>query len=162
VDSSAKPGYAAVHHAPIALECVGPHRFSTKERLPFLQDALKRDAMHRYLAGISLRLDCPILRVGGTEDHVHLLGRQARTIALANWVKELKHASSLWAKREELSGFRWQAGYGGFSVSQSQSAAVARYLARQPEHHRKFDFQQEFRKLLKLHGLDWDEGYVWD
>ena len=136
--------------------------FPTKERRPLLQDAAKRDAMHRYLAGISVRLDCPIIRVGGTEDHVHLLGRQARTITLADWVKELKRASSLWAKSQELGAFQWQAGYGGFSVSQSQSAEVERYLARQPGHHRKFDFQQEFRKLLKLHGLEWDERYVWD
>jgi REP element-mobilizing transposase RayT len=136
--------------------------FPTKERRLLLQDTAKRDAMHRYLAGISVRLDCPIMRVGGTEDHVHLLGRQARTITLADWVKELKRASSLWAKGQELAAFQWQAGYGGFSVSQSQFAEVERYLARQPEHHRKFDFQQEFRKLLKLHGVEWDERYVWD
>ena len=136
--------------------------FSTKERRPFLQDAAKRDAMHRYLAGISERLDCPIVRVGGIEDHVHLLARQARTITLADWVKELKRASSLWAKSQQLSQFQWQAGYGGFSVSQSQSADAEGYIARQEEHHQKFDFQQEFRKLLTLHGLQWDERYVWD
>ena len=136
--------------------------FSTKERRPLLQDTAKRDAMQRYLAGISVRLDCPIIGVGRTRDHVHLLGRQARTITLADWVKELKRASSLWAKSQELATFQWQAGYGGFSVSQSQSAEVERYLARQPDHHQKFDFEQEFRKLLKLHGLEWDGRYVRD
>jgi putative transposase len=162
VDRPARPGYAAVT-MPQSLSNVLVHVvFSTKERRPFLQDAASRDGMHRYLARISVRLACPIIRVGGTGDHVHLLGRQARTITLADWVKELKRASSLWAKSQQLSGFQWQAGYGGFSVSQSQSAAVDRYLSRQPEHHEKFDFQQEFRKLLKLHGLDWDELYGWD
>jgi len=136
--------------------------FSTKERRPFLTDPAKRDAMHRFLAGVSERLECQVIRVGGTEDHVHLLGRQARTIALADWVKELKRSSSLWAKGHELERFQWQAGYGGFSVSQSQSEEVERYIARQPEHHRKFDFQQEFRKLLELHSIEWDERYVWD
>jgi REP element-mobilizing transposase RayT len=100
--------------------------FSTKERRPLLQEAAKREAMHRYIAGISERLGCPIIAVGGTEDHVHLLGRQARTITLADWVKELKRASSLWAKSQELSHFQWQNGYGGFSVSQSQSNDVQR------------------------------------
>jgi len=93
--------------------------FSTKECRPPLQDTAKRDAMQRYLAGISVRLDCPIIRLGCTRDHVHLLGRQARTITLADWVKELKRASLLWAKSQELGAFQWQAGYGGFSVSQS-------------------------------------------
>ena len=136
--------------------------FSTKERRPFLQHAAKRDAMHRYLASVSAHLECPVIRVGGTEDHVHLLARQGRTIALAEWVKELKRVSSLWAKSHELNQFQWQAGYAGFSVSQSQSGEVERYIARQLEHHQKFDFQQEFRKLLELHGLEWDERYVWD
>jgi REP element-mobilizing transposase RayT len=54
--------------------------------------------MHRYLAGISARLDCPAIIVGGSADHVHLLANQSRTITLAEWVKELKRASSLWAK----------------------------------------------------------------
>lgn len=92
--------------------------FSPKERRPFLHDAVKRDAMYRYLAVVSAQRHCPVLRVGGTEDHVHLLARQARTLTLAEWVKELKRGSSLWAKDQQLSGVQWHAGYGGFSVSQ--------------------------------------------
>ena len=118
--------------------------------------------MHRYLAAVSARLECPVVRVGGTEDHVHVLARQAQTISLADWVKELKRVSSLWAKSQDLALFQWQAGYGGFSVSQSQSGDVERYIARQQEHHQRVDFQQELRRLLELHGLEWDERYVWD
>jgi putative transposase len=136
--------------------------FSTKDRRPLLRDATNRAAMYRYLAGISARLHCPLIGVGGVEDHVHLLGRQGRTITLADWVKELKRASSLWAKNEPIPHFQWQAGYGAFSVSQSQSLDVERYIARQLGHHRKFDFQTEFRQLLQLHALEWNESYVWD
>jgi REP-associated tyrosine transposase len=136
--------------------------FSTKDRRPLLRDAAKRNAMHCYLAGISDRLDCPAIRIGGTEDHVHALARQARTVTIADWVKELKRASSLWAKSQSLTDFRWQAGYGAFSVSQSQAAQVERYVAEQAAHHQKLDFQDEFRKLLQLHGIEWDERYVWD
>ena len=136
--------------------------FSTKDRRPFLHDAAKRAVVHRYLAGVSARLHCPLIGVGGTDDHVHLLGRQGRTITLADWVKELKRASSLWAKNEQITHFEWQAGYGAFSVSQSQSHEVERYIARQLEHHRKFDFQTEFRHLLQLHALECDERYVCD
>ena len=120
--------------------------------------------MHRYLAEISTRLDCPAIVVGGVEDHVHLLARQARTITLADWIKELKRASSLWAKAQDRSGesFQWQAGYGAFSVSQSQSEEVRRYIACQAEHHRRFDFQRELRLLLDQHGVDYDERYIWD
>lgn len=138
--------------------------FSTKERRPFLQDAVLRDEMHHYLGGISQCLECPPVRVGGVPDHVHILARQSRTITLADWVKELKRGSSLWIKEREpaLEAFHWQAGYGAFSVSQSQSARVDNYIARQEEHHRTARFQDEFRGLLKKHGIDYDEQYVWD
>lgn len=58
--------------------------------------------------------------------------------------------------------FFWQAGYGAFSVSQSNVEKVRDYIARQEEHHRKLSFQEEFRALCVRHGLAIDERYVWD
>jgi putative transposase len=86
------------------------------------------------------------------------------TITVAEWVKELKRVSSQWAKTqsEALHAFQWQAGYGAFSVSQSLSQKVEQYIEGQEEHHRTFDFQAEFRKLLDAHGVAYDERYVWD
>jgi REP element-mobilizing transposase RayT len=138
--------------------------FSTKERRPFLRDQTIREEMHAFLGGISKKLDCPPILVGGVEDHVHLLARHGRTITQADWVKELKRSSSLWIKERDpkLSDFAWQAGYGVFSVSTSNIDAVTNYIARQEEHHRKSTFQDEFRAMLQKHRIEWDERYVWD
>ena len=138
--------------------------FSTKDRRELLQDAEPRDRIHRYLAGVSARLDCPAIVVGGPADHVHLLGRQSRTVTVADWVKELKRASCVWAKTNgpQWASFQWQAGYGAFSVSQSRSKEVQRYIASQEEHHRRLSFQEELRRLLEKHGVEFDERYVWD
>jgi REP element-mobilizing transposase RayT len=138
--------------------------FSTKGRRAILRPGDLRAEMHKYLGGVSNSLDCPPLIVGGTEDHVHVLARQARTISLADWIKELKRGSSIWAKTKDpaLESFQWQAGYGAFSVSQSQLARVQRYIAGQDEHHRKLSFQEEFRELLRRHAVEFDERYVWD
>jgi REP element-mobilizing transposase RayT len=138
--------------------------FSTKERRLFFQDVALRDEMHRYLAGISNSIDCPAIRVGGVADHVHLLARQARTISLAEWIKELKRVSSIWIKSRDsaLKSFQWQTGYGAFSVSQSQSPLVDRYIAQQEEHHKTMTFQDEYRALLTKHNVEFDERYVWD
>ena len=138
--------------------------FSTKERRAMFQNAVLRDEMHRYLAGISAKLNCPAVIVGGAVDHVHFLANQARTIALADWVKELKRVSSAWAKEKapDWGLFQWQAGYGAFSVSQSQKPQVERYIQSQEEHHRSSSFQDEYRQLLKRHGITFDEQYVWD
>lgn len=62
--------------------------FSTKDRVPFLRDKPLRESAHEFLGGISKQLDCPPIRVGGAEDHVHVLARFGRTITQAEWVKE--------------------------------------------------------------------------
>jgi putative transposase len=137
--------------------------FSTKDRRPLLHDASLRDEMHRILGGISNSMHCQSIIVGGPEDHVHILGHQASTVALADWVKELKRQSTVWAKRRSpiLREFSWQAGYGAFSVSQSGKKKAIHYIANQEEHHRKETFQDEYRRLLQLHEIDWNEEYVW-
>jgi hypothetical protein len=65
-------------------------------------------------------------------------------------------------RSSELSDFYWQAGYGAFSVSASNVAAVQRYILDQEQHHRTMSFQDEFRQLLVKHKIDFDERYVWD
>lgn len=52
--------------------------------------------------------------------------------------------------------------YAAFSVSQSNVDQVRLYIANQDEHHRKISFQDEVRALLRRHGLEWDEQYLWE
>ena len=61
-----------------------------------------------------------------------------------------------------MANFYWQAGYGAFSVSQSNVPAVTRYIANQREHHAKTLFQDELRALLRRHKVEFDECYVWN
>ena len=138
--------------------------FSAKERRPFLEDVSIRNEMHHYLGGICNNLGCPILRVGGTADHVHLLLRFGRTLTVADLIQELKRESSKWVKTKHaaLGDFHWQNGYGAFSVSPGHVEALRAYIASQEEHHRTVSFQEEYRRLLAKYGLEWDERYVWD
>lgn len=135
--------------------------FGTRNRLPFLSDASLREEMHRYLGGIAKQADCPVLTVGGTADHVHLLVRFARTATVADLVKELKRASTMWI-RERIPEFTWQAGYGAFSVGQREVEVVRDYIRNQEQHHQKRSFQEEYRAMMHEHGVEIDEQYVWD
>jgi putative transposase len=47
-------------------------------------------------------------------------------------------------------------------VSKSQEDAVRKYLAGQREHHRKEDFKSELLRILRAHGIEFDERYVFD
>ncbi len=138
--------------------------FSTKNRQPLLADRDLRDEMHRYLGGTCTELGCPILRVGGVADHVHLLCRLGRSISLSDLVKELKRTSSLWIKTKsaDLEDFHWQTGYGAFSISPGHVDDLIRYIENQESHHHTESFQDEFRRLLTKYGVEWDERYVWD
>ena len=135
--------------------------FSTKNREPLIARDT-RPALHAYLGGILDTLGCSPLRVGGTADHVHALFSLSRTRTIAEAVEEAKKASSKWMKQQAAADFWWQAGYGAFSIGQSQIAAVSRYIDRQEEHHRVYSFQEELRDLLKRYQVAYDERYVWD
>lgn len=138
--------------------------FSTKGRRALLNDRAFRDRTHSYLKGICENQGSPSLRVGGAEDHVHILCRLAKTLDVSTLIRELKRDSSKWVKLENprLPDFHWQQGYGAFSVSPSHIAALTEYIANQEEHHRQESFQDEFRRLCEKYGVAIDERYVWD
>jgi hypothetical protein len=87
-----------------------------------------------------------------------------RTKAVADVLEEIKSSSSRWIKsrHERFADFKWQAGYGAFAVSSSNVAAVCRYIDIQREHHQARSFQDEYREILRRHGVAYDEQYVWD
>jgi len=138
--------------------------FSTKHRKRFLQDDVLRANLHAYLAGTCKNLESPSLLIGGVEDHVHILCRLSKTIAVSVLIRELKRESSKWIKSESASvrTFQWQSGYGAFSISPSHVEDLKRYIASQTRHHKTETFQEEFRRLCRKYGVEIDERYVWD
>src|SRR5215467_14096292 len=102
--------------------------------------------------------------VGGVADHVHIVTTLPRTVSQAQLVEQIKKTSSKWIKTAGAShcGCSWQRGYAAFSVSPSQLETLLQYTETQKEHHRTRTFQEEYRELLRRHGIDFDERYVWD
>jgi putative transposase len=98
------------------------------------------------------------------DDHVHILCRLSRTTTIADLIRDLKRASSGWIKREPaaLADFDWQDGYGAFSISPSHVEGLKAYIRDQEQHHRRETFQDEFRRLMRKYGIEFDERYVWD
>ncbi len=137
--------------------------FSTKNRERFITEAIEKE-LHPYMAKIFRELKSPTLTIGGTDDHLHILFSLARTIEVAELIEKVKTKTSKWLKTkgQEFENFRWQRGYGAFSIGQSQVETLKRYIARQRIHHQRVTFQDEYRKFLKRYGIDYDERYVWD
>jgi putative transposase len=126
-------------------------------------DAELKPPLLSYMGGIMREMQGTALIINGTADHVHLLIALPPTLSLSESMRILKTNSSRWV-HEKLcshSAFGWQAGFGAFSVSQSNVPAVSKYIAYQEEHHRKISFQEEFLTFLKKHGIEYDERYLW-
>lgn len=75
--------------------------FSTKDRLPLIDDEIKYRLME-YLGGVCRRLDCTPLQVGGTKDHVHILCMLSKIITQVKLLEEVKKSSSKWIKQLQL------------------------------------------------------------
>ncbi|MDQ7778283.1 MAG: IS200/IS605 family transposase [Planctomycetota bacterium] len=137
--------------------------FSTKNREDLISDGI-RDKLHAYLAGACRGQGSEAFRVGGTQNHVHIACSLPRTVAVSELLEEIKKTSSGWMKKQPAGckRFSWQAGYGAFSLGQSQLDALIRYIENQSEHHRARSFKEEFLELLHRYGVPYDERYVWD
>ena len=133
--------------------------FSTKDRCPFLKPDW-RPQHYEYLGGTVRGLGGVAEIVGGVEDHVHLLTGLRATRCLADFMRDLKKASSIWSAENHEKDFSWQEGYAAFSVSWTHLDAVRKYIARQEEHHRKTDFVTELKKLLERNGVKYEEKYL--
>ena len=137
--------------------------FSTKNRHDWIVPSVEQE-LYRYLITICHLWACPALAIGVTENHVHILCRQERTVTTSKLVERIKTGSSLWLKTKgpQLAGFAWQHGYGAFSIGVSNLPALQRYIAAQKEHHKSTIFQDELRGLLRQYQIEYDERYLWD
>jgi putative transposase len=137
--------------------------FSTKCRIPLITNNLQ-DELYRYIGGIIRAEGGVSLEIGGISDHVHLLVKFKPAISVSEMLGRIKANSSKWANENKmkLRKFGWQEGYGAFSVSESQINPIVKYIRSQEVHHRKQTFQEEYVALLKKHGIEYDEKYLWD
>ena len=137
--------------------------FSTKYREPLIHPPYDKE-LYDYIGGICNRLDCQPITVGGYTDHVHILCKLSKKIALMKLVGKIKSHSSKWMKTRDdsLKDFYWQNGYGAFSVNPGDADGLVSYINNQFEHHNNKPFKEEFRGLLKMHKIEFDEAYLWD
>lgn len=135
--------------------------FATKERLPLIQRNWEGE-LYKYLGGIIKIRDGDPLEINGMPDHTHILARLTLKEAFPDFMRELKASSSRWIRQHHDPKFQWQRRYGAFSVSESASDAVRKYIRGQKAHHGAQTFEGEYKTLLKRHRVDFDERYLWE
>jgi putative transposase len=118
--------------------------WSTKYRHESIANAWRR-RVHRAISASARNTSWTILAVDGTNDHVHVLVAVPPDVTVAAIVHRMKGYSARFVNARIAAGgnFRWQEGYGAFSISQSEVPAVVRYIRDQWRHHAVADGHME-------------------
>jgi REP element-mobilizing transposase RayT len=137
--------------------------FSTKHRLPLIRKDFQ-PTLYEYIGGIIRGEGGILLEAGGAQDHIHLLSKFKPSTSVSEMLNRIKAKSSKWLNEEKVEPhtFAWQQGYAAFSVSESKTPAVRRYIQNQETHHQRQSYQDEVRALLKKHRIQYDERFLWD
>jgi REP element-mobilizing transposase RayT len=137
--------------------------FSTYLRRLHL-DMESRNNVFAYINGIMKNLHAAVLQIGGVEDHIHILFRLPKDIALMDIIRNVKGSSSKMLRSGGLKHrtFAWQAGYCAISVSPRAVDVVTRYIANQEKHHLTESYKEELLRMLREANMDFDERYLWD
>ena len=110
--------------------------WSTWDRLPLIAPELEQ-AIYACIQSECKALNTEPIAIGGTCDHVHLLARIPASLSVSALVKQVKGSSSHLVTHvlSPLAAFKWQGGYGAFSVSPDRVPVVRSYVVDQKMHH---------------------------
>jgi len=86
------------------------------------------------------------------------------TISVSDITRDIKANSSrfIHSKKWIMGKFAWQDGFGSFTYSRSQIDDVAKYILKQPEHHQKITFKEEYLSILRKNEIEFDERYLFE
>jgi REP element-mobilizing transposase RayT len=92
--------------------------FRTKESRKTLVQEHSRE-LYAYLMGIIKNKNCFLYRIIGIEDHIHILSDLHPSIALADYMRDIKTSSSIWLKQStKFPAFEgWADGYAALTCS---------------------------------------------
>ena len=137
--------------------------FAVRNRESLIIDDFKED-LYRYISGIISNKKQSLFIINGIPDHIHLLINCKPDVNLSNLVQEIKeHSSKFINEKRILKGkFYWQPGFGSFTVSKKDVAMIINYIKSQQEHHKRFNFKEEYLGLLKENEIDFKEEYLFD
>jgi putative transposase len=117
--------------------------------------------LYAYILGIVRNKKCFLYRINGMEDHIHILSDLHPNVALADYVRDIKTATSVWLKQsgkhKKFEG--WAEGYAALTYAWKDKEMIINYIKNQKEHHKKKNFEEELRRLLKEQGIELDERF---
>ncbi len=124
--------------------------FRTLQSIPAINETNERE-LYQYIWAFCQQQKCTLHRINGMPDHLHLLVEIHPSIAVADFVRQLKNASHKWLEQHNAlfpDFYAWSKGYCALSYSEYEIEAVINYIKRQKEHHKSQTFIDEMKNLL--------------
>lgn len=137
--------------------------FTVQGRYNFIQEKL-RDQVEKYICGIVNKNRSKPLAIYCNPDHVHILIGLHPSISISDMVRDIKAGSSKYINERKFlpKVFRWQDGFGSFTYSRSQIDSVVTYILKQPVHHQRRSFRDEYLSILEKLDMEYDEQYLFE
>lgn len=137
--------------------------FAVKRRENLIASDWKTN-LFKFMNGIVVNKRDKIMCLNGVSDHVHILLSISPATRISDIVRDIKANSSRWINENKLvrGKFEWQNGFGAFSVSPGRVDRTIDYIKNQENHHKQKSFREEYLRLLKLSGVEFDERYIFE
>lgn len=135
--------------------------WTTKFREATIDPVWESD-LHAYIAGVAKNKGCHLIAAGGMADHIHLYVSLSNDISVGSLVNAIKTNSSRWINQVHplAQRFRWQRGYGAFTMNQKNERYLRSDIANQKRHHLARTAETEMLQLAKLHGHTHDSDWL--
>jgi len=130
--------------------------FSTKDRAPLIDVSLEKKLFEHIKERLEKDYDCRVKVINGSLEHIHILFLLDQKHSVFEIFKNIKGESSHWINQSGMTKekFCWQTGYGAFSVSDSMTGDVVKYILNQKAHHKKMSYTEEVNLFLKKYGIE--------
>ncbi|MCF2488763.1 IS200/IS605 family transposase [Dyadobacter sp. CY347] len=135
--------------------------FAVKFREALIRPEWK-DALHKYITGIVQGNGHKMMIVNSVADHLHMLVGFNTHQSLSELMRLVKGDSSEFVNKNRFTEkkFRWQEGYGAFSVDYHNFDIIVRYILNQEAHHKKKSLREEYVAILSQNKIDFKEEYL--
>lgn len=135
--------------------------FAVKGRSNQIAKTWKKE-LYRYISAIIANKNQKLMIMNGMPNHIHLLLGTRPDCNLSDLIRDVKASSSKWINEKNWlrTQFRWQAGFGAFTVSYSDVKRVINYIENQEKHHENKTFTEECLDFLKENEIDFKYEYI--
>lgn len=136
--------------------------FATKARKEAIVEDHERD-LYMYLYGYCKNHNVKVLRIGGYVDHVHMFLQLPPTIAISDYMHDMKISASNFMKQhaDKFPAFDgWASGYCALTYCQRDKDMIVGYIMKQKEHHKQTSLHDELKAMLDEAGVEYDERWL--